>query len=64
MAQQQNTTNTIQDKIICDCAGTTEAKIQQLIDDGADSLDRIARITGACTGCGSCDILILEMLED
>jgi len=55
--------NKNRDDVICDCTGTTKAKIQQLIDDGADSLDQISTATGACTGCGACDILILEMLE-
>lgn len=49
--------------IICDCTGTTYQKVHQLIDDGATTLDEISDVTGACTGCGSCDILILEMLE-
>lgn len=51
------------DDVICDCSGTTKAKIQQLIDDGADSLDKISRATGACSGCASCDVLVMEMLE-
>ena len=50
--------------IICDCTGTTYQKVQQLIDDGASSLDEIADVTGATTGCSSCDILVLELLED
>jgi len=58
----QNVTN--REDIICDCTGTTKTKVQQLIDDGADSLDAIADATGACTGCGSCDILVMEMLEN
>jgi len=49
--------------IICDCTGTTYQKVQQLIDDGADSLEQISDTTGACTGCGACDILVLDMLE-
>jgi len=60
---ENSTAPTEPDIIICECAGTTEAKIKQLIADGADSLDRIARITGACTGCGSCDVLIEDLLE-
>jgi len=55
--------NKNRDDVIGDCTGTTKAKIQQLIDDGADSLDQISTATGACTGCGACDILVLEMLE-
>ena len=64
MAQENISENTDKDKVICGCTGTTEAKIQKLRDDGVDSLERIADITGASTGCGSCDILIQEMLDD
>jgi bacterioferritin-associated ferredoxin len=63
MTQENLLNSTQQDMIICDCTGTTDTKIQQLIDNGADSLDEISSATGACTGCGSCDILIIEMLE-
>jgi len=59
---RQNSTQ--REDIICDCTGTTRAKVQQLIDDGVDNLDAIADATGACTGCGSCDILVMEMLEN
>ncbi len=51
-----------QEKIICTCTGTTENKVKQLIAKGAD-LDKIASATGASTGCGSCDILIIELLN-
>jgi len=61
MASTPNTS--LSDNIICDCTGTTSQKIQQLIDDGADTLEQIAKATGASTGCGACDILILAMLE-
>ena len=50
--------------VICDCSGTTKAKIQQLMDNGADTLDKISRATGACSGCGACDTLVLEMLTE
>lgn len=52
-----------QEKVICTCTGTTEEKIKQLIDKGADSLDKISSATGANTGCGSCDVLIIELLD-
>jgi len=60
-----NSTQSSTDRdIICDCTGTTRTKVQQLIDDGAEDLDAIADATGACTGCGSCDILVMEMFEN
>ena len=52
-----------QEKVICTCTGTTEVKIKQLIDKGVDTLDKISSATGANTGCGSCDVLILELLS-
>jgi len=58
MAEEQS-----DNEIICDCTGTTYGKVYQLIDEGKGSLDQIADATGACTGCGSCDILVLEVLE-
>ncbi|NOQ13608.1 MAG: (2Fe-2S)-binding protein [Methyloprofundus sp.] len=51
-----------QETIICTCTGTSKEKIKQLIKQGADTVDKISSATGANTGCGSCDILILELL--
>jgi len=52
-----------QEKIICTCSGTTETKVNQLIAKGFDDLDKIASATGASTGCGSCDTIILDLLK-
>jgi NAD(P)H-nitrite reductase large subunit len=52
------------EEIICDCSGTTKAKIHQLINDGRDSFEKIAAATGAGTGCGSCDVLIMDILAE
>ncbi len=60
---ENSTDSTEHNKVICDCTGTTEGKVKQLIADGVDSLDVIADKTGATTGCGSCDILIEELLD-
>jgi len=57
-----NNTPDKQETVICTCTGTTKEKIEKLIEEGADSLDKIASATGANTGCGSCDILIEELL--
>ena len=52
-----------QETVICTCTGTSKEKIEQLINKGADTLDKISSATGANTGCGSCDVLILELLN-
>lgn len=52
-----------EEKIICSCSGTTKEKVKKLIENGADDLDKISSATGAGTGCGSCDVLILELLD-
>ncbi len=53
-----------QQEVICDCSGTTKNKVKELIENGYDSIDKISRATGAVSGCGSCDILILELLDE
>jgi NAD(P)H-nitrite reductase large subunit len=58
-----NNSNKQEKDILCTCTGTTKEKVKQLIANGADSLDKISSATGANTGCGSCDVLILELLE-
>lgn len=50
--------------IICHCSGTTKEKIKELIDCGMNDLDSISRKTGACSGCGACDTLVLEFISD
>ncbi len=53
-----------QQKIICHCAGTTQAEIYSLIENGFDDLDKLSRMTGACSGCGGCETSVLELLSE
>jgi bacterioferritin-associated ferredoxin len=48
--------------IICHCTGTSEEKIKELIGSGFDSLDKLSRNTGACSGCGACETSITDLL--
>lgn len=57
-----NNINLEKNDVICHCSGTTERKIKELVNNGIDNLDEISRITGACSGCGACDYLIVELL--
>ncbi|PHS30444.1 MAG: (2Fe-2S)-binding protein [Methylophaga sp.] len=50
--------------IICVCTGTTKQKIIQLIENGATDIDKIASATGATTGCASCDVSIIELIDE
>ncbi|HEY8034810.1 MAG TPA: (2Fe-2S)-binding protein [Methylobacter sp.] len=50
--------------VICHCSGTTKEQIKQFINNGIDNLDGISRMTGACSGCGACDVSILELLAE
>lgn len=50
--------------IICPCSGTRKEKIIQLIDNGMDNLQDISAATGVCSGCGSCDVLVMELIRD
>lgn len=50
------------DEVICYCAGTTRQQIQSLIDQGVSDLERISRITGACSGCGGCEFELRTLI--
>lgn len=50
-------------EVICDCTGTTKGKVLSLIKNKAD-LDKISSATGAATGCGSCDVDIINLIDD
>ena len=56
-------TNHTDDAIICDCTGTTRAKIKDLYVQGFD-LDAIASKTGVSTGCGGCEWEIESLIEE
>lgn len=51
-----------QQECICYCTGTTREKIEALIADGVNTLEGIVNDTGATTGCGACDYLVMELL--
>jgi NAD(P)H-nitrite reductase large subunit len=51
-----------QEEIICQCSGTKRAKVEQLIARGVNTIEKIAIMTGATTGCGACDYLVLELI--
>ncbi|MEN9757207.1 MAG: hypothetical protein RL755_1394 [Pseudomonadota bacterium] len=56
---------TIKDDVICYCSGTTKEQIKNLITTkGMNELDLISRATGACSGCGACDVEINYLLAE
>ncbi len=50
--------------VICTCSGTTKLHIQALLNQGITDPDRISRITGACSGCGACDLEIVKLIAE
>jgi len=50
--------------VICHCSGTTQGKIKALLDMGSNDLDVISRKTGACSGCGACETLVLQLIAE
>jgi NAD(P)H-nitrite reductase large subunit len=50
--------------VICYCSGTTKEIIKELINNGINDIEIISRKTGACSGCGACDTLILELIAE
>ncbi len=59
--------NALQDpisQVICPCTGTTVEKVQDLLVSGrASDVDKISRITGACSGCGGCEYDVMKLIE-
>lgn len=61
---QMNDINLNNNDFICYCSGTTREKIKELVGNGIDDLDTISRLTGACAGCGSCEMAVTELIAD
>ncbi|WP_046061270.1 (2Fe-2S)-binding protein [Methylotuvimicrobium alcaliphilum] len=49
--------------VLCTCSGTTDRQIRRLIDEGITDPERLSRITGACSGCGSCEPALMSLLN-
>ena len=50
--------------LVCTCFGVTEERIEELVASGAaGSIDDVARACNAGSGCGSCRMIIQEMLD-
>jgi NifU-like protein len=50
--------------LICTCFGVSEEKIENAIQrDAAHTLEDVGRLTNAGTGCGSCQMLIRELID-
>jgi len=50
-------------QVICACSGTTAAQIKQLLAEGVADLERLSRITGACSGCGGCEFEVQQLIQ-
>jgi bacterioferritin-associated ferredoxin len=48
----------------CICRAVTSDEVSSAIDNGADTLARVAKATGACTSCGTCKDRIRGMLGE
>jgi bacterioferritin-associated ferredoxin len=60
-----NSTNTDREKdVICNCSGTTRKQIKALYDNGVNTLESLSGRTGACSGCGACETLLLDLLAE
>lgn len=47
--------------LVCLCKGVSDRTIRETIEDGADTIDAVAKACGAGSGCGAChdDIALL-----
>jgi NifU-like protein len=50
--------------LICTCFGVSEDTIERIITEGSpETVEEVSRLTRAGSGCGSCRMLIQEMLD-
>ncbi|RAM50077.1 MAG: nitric oxide synthase NOS, partial [Hapalosiphonaceae cyanobacterium JJU2] len=50
------------DEVICNCTQITCGKLQELIDSGNDTIDKIGELTQVTRICGGCQALVEELL--
>ena len=55
--------NNLDEEIMCDCSGTTRAKIKKLFNEGMD-MEAISSWTGTLSGCGGCEWDIAQFLKE
>lgn len=48
----------------CICRAVTSDEVSAAIEDGAGTLAAVAKVTGACTRCGTCRDRIRSMLSE
>ena len=48
----------------CICHAVTDDQVRDAIDLGATTVDAVATVTHACTGCGSCQEYIEDLIEE
>ena len=51
------------DEVICFCQNVTSGMIKNAVDNGATTLEEVQKITGAGTGCGSCNDKVRQLVE-
>jgi len=59
-----NNPNAKNNTVICHCTETSRAALTDLIQKGFDTLESVSRMTGACSGCGACEMAILELIAE
>ena len=49
---------------VCICNGVTDRQIREVAEAGCSSVSEMTMRTGAGASCGSCLVLLAEMIED
>ena len=53
----------LDDEVVCQCSGTTRAKVQNLFEQGLN-IEEISQRTGIITGCGGCEWDIAQLVNE
>ena len=51
------------DKVVCNCRNVTIGMIKDAVDNGANTLEEVQKITKAGTACGGCVDNVRQLVE-
>lgn len=49
---------------VCICRAVSESEIRQAVQNGAKTLPEVIKMTGCCTGCGTCKSRVTGIIEE
>lgn len=52
-----------ENKVVCFCKKVTYGQIMEAVNNGADTVEKVAEATGATVGCGGCKGKVQDIID-